>query len=88
MAAELRPINIIANWDLKHSQRSCSISFQSCFLSISVQVLESRALYNLGNVYHARGKSTTTVGLASNSEQESAEHFVKASLTQAARHYE
>ena len=31
MAAELRPINIIANRDLKHSQRSCSISFQSCF---------------------------------------------------------
>ncbi len=50
------------------------------------QVLESRALYNLGNVYHARGKHVSV--FHGGSGREEVGEFVRASLDQAARHYE
>ena len=34
----------------------CQIPLGSFFMSISLQIGEARALYNLGNVYHAKGK--------------------------------
>jgi hypothetical protein len=49
-------------------------------------VLESRALYNLGNVYHARGKHASAC--CSGGTQQEIEEFIRASLEQAARHYE
>ena len=52
----------------------------------SPQVLESRALYNLGNVYHARGKHASLH--ASGYSQQEVDDFVRSSLEQAARHYE
>ena len=76
-----------AHIDSRILSLSLSLSLPS-FSYTHTQVLESRALYNLGNVYHARGKSTSTVGLASNSDQQEAEESVKTSLIQAARHYE
>ena len=53
-----------------------------------LQVLESRALYNLGNVYQARGKNAVSSGLASNLDKASLEDYVRTSLEQATRHYE
>ena len=77
------------NVDIHTPSLSLSLSFSpSPTLYDTHQVLESRALYNLGNVYHARGKSTSTVGLASNIDQQDTEESVKSSLIQAARHYE
>lgn len=57
-----------------------------CHLSSKSQVLESRALYNLGNVYHARGKHASMCNTGGS--QQEVEDFVRASLEQAARHYE
>jgi len=52
------------------------------------QVLESRALYNLGNVYQARGKHAASTGQPSNHDKASLEDYVRTSLEQATRHYE
>jgi hypothetical protein len=54
----------------------------------SLQVLESRALYNLGNVYHARGKHVASAGLASHQDKATLQEYVRTSLEQATRHYE
>ena len=53
-----------------------------------LQVLESRALYNLGNVYHAQGKHASLHASKYSRQQEEVDDFVRASLEQAARHYE
>ena len=63
-----------------------ALLFYGCYLSISVfQVGEARALYNLGNVYHAKGKH------AGRSGQQDPGEFppeVKDSLQKAAEYYE
>ena len=54
-----------------------------------IQVLESRALYNLGNGYHAKGKQASLSAAADQSGgQQEVEEQVRESLEQAARHYE
>lgn len=53
-----------------------------------LQVLESRALYNLGLVYHAQGKHASLHASKYSQQQEEVDDFVRASLEQAARHYE
>ncbi len=58
------------------------------FFFHSPQVLESRALYNLGNVFHAHGKFVATRGFPSNHERSSTEDYSRTLLEQAARHYE
>ena len=66
---------------------SLSLSLSFLFL-VFLQVLESRALYNLGNVYHARGKHATTHGFPSNHDRFSLEDYVRTSLEEATHHYE
>lgn len=67
------------------------VSINSCPERARVQVpsnskvMESRALYNLGNVYHARGKHASTAGV---SYDQDVEDCVRSSLEQAARYYE
>lgn len=75
---------------MHYSQQFPSISTHYLFYCsiISPQVLESRALYNLGNVYQARGKNAVSSGLASNHDKASLEDYVRTSLEQATRHYE
>ena len=57
-------------------------------------MLESRALYNLGNGYHSKGKQVSLSAAAAAEEeeggasQEDAEELVRDALEQAARHYE
>ena len=55
-----------------------------------VQVLESRALYNLGNGYHSKGKqlSLSVTEPEPGVCQEEVEEQVREALEQAARHYE
>ena len=59
-------------------------------------MLESRALYNLGNGYHSKGKQVSLSAAAAAEEedgeggvsQEEVEEMVREALEQAARHYE
>lgn len=69
-----------------NNYNSLTIQLQDDDDTFSLQVLESRALYNLGNVYHARGKHASLH--ASGYSQQEVDDFVRSSLEQAARHYE
>lgn len=61
----------------------------SCFLHcLCAQVLESRALYNLGNGYHSKGKQASLGGAGQRASQQDVEEQVRGALEQAARHYE
>lgn len=58
---------------------------------LCVQVLESRALYNLGNGYHSKGKQVSLslpAGESGGMTHEEVEEQVREALEQAARHYE
>lgn len=35
---------------------------RQCIINLSLQLSEGRALYNLGNVYHAKGKQIGRIG--------------------------
>ena len=54
-----------------------------------MQVLESRALYNLGNGFHSKGKQVSlSAAVELRLSQEEVEEQVREALEQAARHYE
>lgn len=56
-----------------------------CLLFLLIQVGEARALYNLGNVYHSKGKNVANAGTHDPGELPD---DVKNALQKAAKYYE
>jgi len=63
----------------------CKLQLEHGFFSFCLQLSEGRALYNLGNVYHAKGKHIGRVG-----QQDPGEfpEDVRSCLQQAVKYYE
>lgn len=63
----------------------CKLQLERGFFFLCLQLSEGRALYNLGNVYHAKGKHIGRVG-----QQDPGEfpEDVRSCLQQAVKYYE